>query len=114
MSTSNGLNWLYHFYELVKSITDMENGTMNTAWETLPGLSNTKKQLFWINYARIWCTKYDPFILPFILGALGEGVHSPGPVRITGVLQNLEQFANDFNCPLGSNMNPEMKCPRIW
>ena len=106
-----GLNWLYHFYELVKSMTDMENGTMNRAWKKLPGLSNTKKQLFWINYARIWCTKYEP---QAIIWLVSGGVHSPGPVRISGVLQNLEQFANDFNCPLGSNMNPETKCPRIW
>ena len=92
-------------------MTDIENGTMNGEWKTLPGLSNTKKQLFWITYGRNWCTKYLPQAIPFITR---RDSHSPGPVRISGVLQNLEQFANDFNCPLGSYMNPVKKCPRIW
>ena len=90
----------------------MENGTLNDEWKTLPGLSNTKKQLFWVAYGRNWCTKYHKYL--DMSSVIRSSVHSLGPIRISGVLQNLEEFAKDFNCPRGSYMNPVKKCPRIW
>lgn len=41
------------------------------------------------------------------------GYHSPGEFRIVGPLSNNPDFANDFNCPVGSKMNPEKKC-FVW
>ena len=41
------------------------------------------------------------------------GVHSPGPYRILGPLSNNDDFARDFNCPVGSKMNPAKKC-QVW
>ena len=39
--------------------------------------------------------------------------HSPGAFRIIGPLSNNDDFAKDFNCPKGSQMNPEKKCT-VW
>lgn len=37
--------------------------------------------------------------------------HSPDGVRINGVLKNSQEFARIWNCPEGSNMNPDVdKC----
>lgn len=76
----------------------------------LPGLSFTPKQLFWISYASTWCTKYtDKGLRNQVL----TQYHSPSSFRIIGPLSNNEKFAQDFHCPLGSNMNPEKKC-NVW
>ncbi|KAF0307903.1 Neprilysin-1 [Amphibalanus amphitrite] len=76
---------------------------------SLPGLNMTDEKLFFVFYGQIWCEvvsregweKYavDP--------------HSPGRYRVSGVLQNSRQFAETFNCPVGSPMNPLEKCD-VW
>ena len=76
----------------------------------LPGLGFTEEQLWWISYGRVWCTvfrpgTYDP--------AVYRGVHGPPPARVNGVVQNFQEFADAFECPLNSPMNPETKCG-LW
>lgn len=39
--------------------------------------------------------------------------HSPPKYRVIGSLSNLPEFSNEFNCPLGSKMNPVDKC-EVW
>ena len=39
--------------------------------------------------------------------------HSPGKYRANGVLQNSAAFAEVFQCPSDSPMNPTHKC-RLW
>ena len=39
--------------------------------------------------------------------------HSPPNFRVIGSLSNLPEFAEEFNCPLGSKMNPKEKC-EVW
>jgi len=81
-------------------------------WEEqrLPGHNFTPKQLFWISWGQVWCSKYRD-------GAykkqIKTGAHSPGGFRIMGSLSNNDDFAKDFNCPKGSPMNPENKCS-VW
>uniref|UniRef100_A0A1I7UKQ1 Neprilysin n=1 Tax=Caenorhabditis tropicalis TaxID=1561998 RepID=A0A1I7UKQ1_9PELO len=36
--------------------------------------------------------------------------HPTHSFRVNGVLSNMKQFAEAFNCPVGSPMNPETKC----
>ncbi|EDW29684.1 GL14909 [Drosophila persimilis] len=86
-------------------------------WETLhgrelqlPGLNMTHDQLFFLNYAQIWCGSMRP---EDALTKIRSSVHSPGFVRVLGPLSNSRDFARAYNCPLGCNMNPEEKCS-VW
>ncbi|XP_011494888.1 PREDICTED: membrane metallo-endopeptidase-like 1 isoform X1 [Ceratosolen solmsi marchali] len=76
----------------------------------LPGLDYTGQQMFWISAANTWCSKYRPEALKL---RITTGVHSPGEFRVLGPLSNMDQFAKDFHCPLGSKMNPKKKCA-VW
>ena len=80
--------------------------------ERLPGLSYTPKQLFWISAAGNWCSKQRPQSLRL---RMLTGSHSPGKVRVMATLSNMEEFARDFQCPVGSKMNPpkSKKC-QVW
>lgn len=66
--------------------------------------------MFWISAANTWCSVYRKESLKLrVLTAH----HSPGRYRVNGPMSNLIQFAKDFNCPLGSKMNPRRKC-HVW
>ena len=73
----------------------------------LPGLGFTSRQLFWMGFARSWCSRRSDARLK----KLNRGdVHAIDRYRIIGTLQNSEYFAKDFNCKPGSAMHPEKKC----
>lgn len=76
----------------------------------LPGLDYTPEQLFWISAAQTWCSVYRPEAMKM---RITTGVHSPAQFRVLGPLANMNDFSRDFNCPLGSPMNPEAKC-EVW
>ncbi|KAH8409250.1 hypothetical protein KR009_011232, partial [Drosophila setifemur] len=86
-------------------------------WETLhgreqllPGLNMSHDQLFFLNYAQIWCGSMRP---EDALTKIRSSVHSPGFVRVLGPLSNSRDFARAYSCPKGSTMNPEEKCS-VW
>jgi membrane metallo-endopeptidase-like protein 1 len=81
-------------------------------WEeqTLPGHAFTPKQLFWISWSQVWCSKYRDGAY---IKQIKTGQHSPGEFRTRGSLSNNEDFANDFGCAKGSPMNPLEKCS-VW
>ncbi|RWS29487.1 neprilysin-2-like protein, partial [Leptotrombidium deliense] len=76
----------------------------------LPGLTLDHHQLFFLNYAQIWCgsMRYQEAI-----NKIRTSVHSPGPIRVRGPLSNSHDFSRAFNCPIGSRMNPIKKCS-VW
>ncbi|VDO49166.1 unnamed protein product [Haemonchus placei] len=76
----------------------------------LPGVNLTHDQLFFLNYAQIWCGTMND---KEAVRKLRTSEHSPGPIRVKGPLSNSLDFANAFNCPVGSPMNPRHKC-RVW
>ncbi|XP_003491860.1 neprilysin-1 [Bombus impatiens] len=76
----------------------------------LPGVNLTHDQLFFLNYAQIWCGSMRP---EDALTKIRSSVHSPGPIRVLGPLSNSEDFARAYNCPPGSPMNPTRKC-NVW
>ncbi|KAG9432152.1 neprilysin-1 isoform X2 [Apis mellifera carnica] len=76
----------------------------------LPGVNLTHDQLFFLNYAQIWCGSMRP---EDALTKIRSSVHSPGPIRVLGPLSNSEDFARAYDCPPGSPMNPTQKC-NVW
>uniref|UniRef100_A0A182P2Z4 Uncharacterized protein n=1 Tax=Anopheles epiroticus TaxID=199890 RepID=A0A182P2Z4_9DIPT len=78
--------------------------------ETLPGLNVTRTQLFFLNFAQIWCGVMRP---EATRNKLKTAVHSPGRFRVIGTLSNSEDFAREYHCPVGSFMNPADKCS-VW
>ncbi|XP_028613652.1 membrane metallo-endopeptidase-like 1 isoform X3 [Grammomys surdaster] len=78
--------------------------------QRLPGLNLTYAQLFFINYAQVWCGSYRP---EFAIQSIKTDVHSPLKYRVLGSLQNLPGFSEAFHCPRGSPMHPMKRC-RIW
>ncbi|XP_043850821.1 neprilysin [Dromiciops gliroides] len=76
----------------------------------LPGLKLNHKQLFFLNFAQVWCGTYRP---EYAINSIKSDVHSPGNFRIIGTLQNSPEFAEAFNCRKNDYMNPEKKC-RVW
>uniref|UniRef100_A0A8I4A4G7 Membrane metalloendopeptidase like 1 n=1 Tax=Callithrix jacchus TaxID=9483 RepID=A0A8I4A4G7_CALJA len=78
--------------------------------QQLPGLALTHEQLFFINYAQVWCGSYRP---EFAIQSIKTDVHSPLKYRVLGSLQNLAAFADTFHCTQGTPMHPKERC-RVW
>ena len=72
---------------------------------TLPGLNMTTQQLFWTLMAQNWCE------LPREPAKTDD--HLPWHMRINYMMMNTADFGRDFQCPVGSLMNPEEKCS-VW
>lgn len=60
-------------------------------------------------YEQVWCEKSSP---EEDVNSLAD-VHSPNKFRVLGTLRNLDVFAEVWNCPLSSPMNPGGKCV-LW
>ncbi|XP_029471165.1 neprilysin isoform X2 [Rhinatrema bivittatum] len=78
--------------------------------EKLPGLNMNHKQLFFLNFAQVWCGTYRP---EYAVNSIKTDVHSPGKFRVLGSLQNFPEFADAFSCTQNPYMNPANKC-RVW
>ncbi|XP_053256629.1 membrane metallo-endopeptidase-like 1 isoform X1 [Podarcis raffonei] len=76
----------------------------------LPGLDLTHNQLFFLNFAQVWCGSYRP---EYASQSIKTDVHSPLKYRVMGSLQNFEAFSEVFHCKKGTAMHPAEKC-RIW
>ncbi|XP_069474514.1 neprilysin [Ambystoma mexicanum] len=76
----------------------------------LPGIDMNHKQLFFLNFAQVWCGTYRP---EYAVNSIKTDVHSPGKFRVIGSLQNFPEFSTAFSCPSNAYMNPPKKC-RVW
>jgi len=75
----------------------------------LPGMNLTNEQIFFISFARSWCSVFSSQGEEFAL--MSE--HSPAPWRAKASVMNFPEFAKAFNCGNGSPMNPINKCA-VW
>lgn len=82
----------------------------NSDEQFLPGVNYTGRQLFWVSAATIWCSKTRNEELEQMIVT---DEHVPDKYRVIVPFSNMEYFARDYNCPVGSNMNPAKKC-KIW
>ena len=85
--------------------------------------------MFWLSAANVWCSKVHIFDLNYennykiILKTRPQalklsvltGAHSPDKFRVQGTFSNMAAFSRDWNCPVGSKMNPpkEDQC-KVW
>ncbi|XP_071054767.1 endothelin-converting enzyme homolog [Onthophagus taurus] len=77
----------------------------------LPGMPNfDENRLFFLAYAQNWCGTITP---QGLRNRLAVGKHSPNRIRVLGTLANSVEFADVWNCPTGSPMNPINKCV-LW
>ncbi|HXZ27553.1 MAG TPA: M13-type metalloendopeptidase, partial [Terriglobales bacterium] len=76
--------------------------------EPIEGL--TPEQRFFVGYAQSWCTNSRPEILRM---RATTDPHSPDRYRTNGVVVNLPEFQQAFQCKAGQPMAPEKRC-RVW
>jgi endothelin-converting enzyme/putative endopeptidase len=70
----------------------------------------TLAQIFFISYAQSWCGKTT---FESLKNQITSDPHSPAEFRVNGVVVNLSEFSQAFQCQQGSAMNPINKCS-IW
>ncbi|KAG8173808.1 hypothetical protein JTE90_016184 [Oedothorax gibbosus] len=63
--------------------------------------------MFWIAYAMSWCRRQTTGSIEYLME---NSVHSPAKFRVNGVLSNIKEFSEDFQCKLESPLNPKRKC----
>lgn len=77
----------------------------------LPGLEHmSNEQLFFLSFANTWCEVLTPEKMEI---KLRQDSHSLSSLRVIGSVSNSKDFAEAYNCPLNSPMNPKKKC-NIW
>ncbi|XP_010764379.1 neprilysin-like, partial [Notothenia coriiceps] len=77
---------------------------------SLPGIGLSHDQLFFLNFAQVWCGTHRP---EQAVNSIKVNVHSPGKFRVLGSLQNFAEFAKAFKCNKNSYMVPDNIC-RVW
>lgn len=92
------------------SFTAYKNWVSHHAPEDSMFMDLTGDQLFFVSYAQVWCTHQT---VEEMAAQIHSDVHAPPPDRIMVTLRNSEHFANAWNCPAGSHMNPKKKC-NVW
>lgn len=108
-----GLKQAYTAYQSAREEQELNviEGTDESFFLNLPGLSHyTSDQMFFIAFARTWCGNMrDQTMEKVVL----NDVHSPSRFRVIGTLQSFQPFADAFQCPAGSTMNPTTRC-EVW
>ncbi|MDE1976089.1 MAG: M13 family metallopeptidase [Elusimicrobia bacterium] len=99
-----------------------DNGGVRIAYMTLqkdlkadPGLSCNEPgwsdaQVFFLSYAQNWCNNDQPEDAKQL--AIADP-HSPGKDRVNGVVSNMPEFREAFNCPAQAPMVRIPAC-RVW
>ncbi|XP_075148601.1 M13 family metallopeptidase neprilysin 4 isoform X2 [Haematobia irritans] len=105
IADNGGIRQAFHAYK--KWLHDNPKEAQD---EYLPGINMTGEQLFFLNFGQVWCGAMRP---EAVRNKLNTAIHSPGRFRVIGTISNSRDFAKEFNCPLGSPMNPLHKCS-VW
>ncbi|XP_048752653.1 endothelin-converting enzyme homolog isoform X3 [Ostrea edulis] len=102
IADNGGLKAAYHAFEYWLK--------QNAEEQPLPALNLTHKQLFFLGFAQVWCSTStaEADHLQILTDP-----HSPAIYRVIGTLSNSKEFAEQYNCPVNSKMNPQKKC-EVW
>ena len=78
---------------------------------SLPGLQNfTTEQAFFLAQAQTWCSVT---LDKAAINQMKMDPHPPNKLRVNQGMRNFKPFAEVWNCPVGSNMNPVDRC-NLW
>lgn len=103
IADNGGIKFAYNAYKKWSSKYGAES--------RLPGLQQyTPDQMFWISAAQTWCSMDRT---EYMRIRILNGIHAPDKYRVIGSISNSDDFAKDFQCALGSPMNPSNKC-MVW
>ncbi|XP_055919752.1 endothelin-converting enzyme 1 [Eupeodes corollae] len=107
IADNTGLRIAYHSYLRLLE----EKGTTESGKDKpLPGVDFTNKQLFFLKFAQTWCDGRSP---EDRMKRMATDDHAYDEFRVIGTLMNMPEFSEEFNCALGTDMNPLKKCV-IW
>jgi predicted metalloendopeptidase len=106
MADLNGLTQSYEiltaFVDMTDATTDLEDKLVRDAYDNL-----SPQQVFFIKFAQLEASKSS---LAYELALSRSDPHPPSRDRLLGTLKNMPGFAEAFDCPVGSTMNPANKC----
>ena len=105
IADNGGLHMAYLALQWYKDVLARNNTIDPVPTNTKAPL--TSDQLFYWAHAQTWCTKATDAA---IARQVVTDVHSPGEARVWAPIVNQDGFAQAFNCPVGSRMNPAKKC----
>lgn len=84
----------------------------NSEDEVLIGFEKyTPEQLFFLGFAQFHCAIERP---PQAKAKSENDVHTLSKYRVLASLTNTPEFAEVWNCPKNSTMNPVKKCASVW
>ncbi|KAH0555145.1 neprilysin-2-like [Cotesia glomerata] len=72
----------------------------------LPGVPYTGRQLFWIEFAQSICDEFSTVNYPRTI----DGKFNNIEYMMMRILTFIPEIGEDFQCPVGSKLNPERKC----
>ncbi|KAF7285786.1 hypothetical protein GWI33_009970 [Rhynchophorus ferrugineus] len=105
-----------------------DNGGTRTAFKALKKMLASNKnteltptddfsydQMFFIGFGTMWCNSESVDYLNLLKTTCdtSSSCHPRAKIRVNGVVSNMKEFAEAFQCPVGSPMNPETKC-QLW
>ncbi|HVT58649.1 MAG TPA: M13 family metallopeptidase [Thermoanaerobaculia bacterium] len=70
----------------------------------------TPEQRFFLGFAQVWCSNTSPEAERL---QVLTNPHSPARFRVDGVVVNMPEFQEAFQCKPGAPMAPEKRC-RVW
>ncbi|HVN92662.1 MAG TPA: M13 family metallopeptidase [Terracidiphilus sp.] len=70
----------------------------------------TPQQEFFMAFGQDWCGGFRPQLTRLLVQT---DPHSPDPIRVNGVVQNLKPFGEAFGCKEGQPMMPDNAC-HVW
>ncbi|CAO1337140.1 unnamed protein product [Diamesa serratosioi] len=90
------------------SYNTYKNWSLNTQQKKAIGLDGfSNEQIFWISFAQTFCSVERTTVLN---NKDLKSIYALNRFRVIGPTSNMKEFANDFNCPDGSPMNPAKRC----
>ncbi|XP_057331635.1 neprilysin-2-like [Microplitis mediator] len=73
----------------------------------LPGLSYPPEQLFWISFTQSYCSTYADLAKA---RDINNNQFNTFDYIMMKILSIVPEISSDFQCPMGSNLNPAKKC----